>query len=449
EGEDDRWVYVLIGLELFDANGTKLAADGCPASQGGYSISAPVNETGSITGEGTTDGAGLTKTWSMNVPSNAATVFLEVYPKTRLTDPPGATDKVRYGSILRHDIPVRSNLPLVLPLNCGLTGGGVTGTNGSIIGTVTRNGSPVTPDRVSVWTLEPDTDLKPLGWGIAEVVSGGFRAEALPGDARYQIFVTQGGETKRVLWVPLNSCQETQIDVRMGSSAPDTVAGATFYLSNSLASGPADITTVFGRAGDTPVVGDWDGNGWDDIGVRRGARFEVRYGTGPGYPSKVFGYGRPGDQLYTGDWDGNGTDTLAVRRGNVFHLRNDTNSGPATTVLGFGTPTDEVFVGDWNGDGRDTFAVRRGNVFFLRNDLLSGPGTTVFGYGRVGDEVLVGDWDGDGRDTLAVRRGAEYFLRNDTQSGPAQVTLAYGRADDVVFVGDWNGDGVDTFGVHR
>ncbi|HLV04241.1 MAG TPA: hypothetical protein VKY79_06675, partial [Actinomycetaceae bacterium] len=40
---------------------------------------------------------------------------------------------------------------------------------------------------------------------------------------------------------------------------------------NSLRGGQADHVVTFGRLGDEVLVGDWDGNGTDTLGVRRPA----------------------------------------------------------------------------------------------------------------------------------------------------------------------------------
>lgn len=445
EGEDGRFVHAMIGIELFAGN-QRVDAHGCPSTQM-YHIAERLNT--SLGAEGAESSAGLTKTWSVQVPSNVTRAFVEVYPRSVNTSPPGGTDKARYGSTMHHDTPITERPVIQLPLNCGLFGGGVSGGNGTISAQVFRNGKPVTPDRVHVFSLGPNDSPKILGWTVADIVPGGFEAPHLAPNQHYQVFVTQGGSTKRALWIPLERCAELDIDIHMEAGAAQTVDGATFYVSNSLGGGAADQTIIFGYPSDEPVALDWDGNGLDDIGIRKGNTFEVLASMVPNWPAKTFSYGRAGDELFIGDWDGNGTDTLAVRRKNVFHVRNDTNSGPAHFTLGFGRAGDEVMVGDWDGDGKDTFAVRRGNIVFLRNDLLSGPATVVFGYGRAGDEMMVGDWDGDGNDTFAVRRGAEYFIRNDTISGPAHVNFRYGRADDTVLVGDWDANGTDTFSVYR
>jgi hypothetical protein len=445
QGEDGRFIHALIGVDLF-AGGTQINAQGCADPSAAYEYALTVNT--QLGPDGATSGGGLTKTWSVQVPANATRAFIEVYPRSAFTDPPGKTVKTRYGMAMEHDTPVGTGIDLRLPLNCGLAANGAVGRTGAIEANVFRNGNAVTPTSVLVFSLGQVTGVDLKGMSVGDIRPGGFRADALAGDQHYQVLIIQGGSVRRLLWIPLNGCADLELNVDMNPAAIQTVPGATFYLSNDL-NGSAESTLLFGFPGNEPVAMDWDGNGLDDIGVRSGNTFELRDSITEGPVARRFSYGRAGDELFIGDWDGNGTDTPAVRRGNQFFLRNDTFSGPAHLTLGFGKAGDEVFVGDWNGDGKDTFSVRRGNIIFLRNDLVSGPATTVFGYGRAGDEMFVGDWNGNRNDTFAVRRSAKFFVRNSTISGPADTTFSFGEPTDQVLVGDWNANGADTFGLFR
>ena len=234
-----------------------------------------------------------------------------------------------------------------------------------------------------------------------------------------------------------------------------TINGLTskWFFTNTLQGGAASATTVFGKgAGDEFFVGDFDGNGIDDLAKRAyGSNvFTIRDLTGVASAADTtVGYGKPGDEVFVGDWDGNGTDTFAVRRGNQFFVKNSVAPGPADVVIGYGKAGDEVFVGDWDADGDDTFAVRRGNVFYARNSVTTGVADEVFGYGRAADRVLVGDWDANGSDTFAVRRGNIIFVRNDFLTAPAEFSFGFGKASDELFPGDWNNDNLDTFAVRR
>lgn len=234
------------------------------------------------------------------------------------------------------------------------------------------------------------------------------------------------------------------IQAACGSGGP-----CLFYLNNSWNGGDADLQFNYGAATDKPLAGDWNGDGKDTIGVRRGNEYFLRNTNSGGGHDHWVRYGRATDQAYVGDWDGNGTDTIGVRRGNQYYLRNINSNGDPHTTFRYGKASDETFVGDWNGDGRTTIAVRRGNTFHLRNTLAGGNAEITFNYGRKGDEVYVGDWNGDGKETFAVRRGNEWHIRNDFNGGPAERIIRFGKASDTPLVGDWDGNGTATPGVHR
>ncbi|MCL1869639.1 MAG: hypothetical protein FWF90_04390 [Promicromonosporaceae bacterium] len=227
------------------------------------------------------------------------------------------------------------------------------------------------------------------------------------------------------------------------------LAGNEYYLTNGTTGGQADVTFAYGKPDDTVLVGDWNGDGKDTLGVRRGNQYFLTNGTTGGQADISFAFGRPDDVVLVGDWNGDGKDTLAVRRGNQYFLTNGTTGGQADVSFAYGRAGDTVLVGDWNGDGKDTLGVRRASQYFLTNGTTGGQADVSFAYGRPDDVVLVGDWNADGKDTLGVRRASQYFLTNGTTGGNADITFAYGKADDIVLVGDWNGDGKDTLGVRR
>jgi hypothetical protein len=153
------------------------------------------------------------------------------------------------------------------------------------------------------------------------------------------------------------------------SSKPAIFDDGDWYLRASLSTGVATSTFRYGRPGDLPVMGDWDGDGTDTVGVVRltgsGGTFQwtwfLRNANSGGtatVPAFVFGDVRfvAVDQLGTipvvGDWDGNGTYTPAVLRnrpatdesGGFEHwlFRNSNSTGGANFEITYGSDAFEL-----------------------------------------------------------------------------------------------------------
>lgn len=230
---------------------------------------------------------------------------------------------------------------------------------------------------------------------------------------------------------------------------PEPLRGNVFFLSDDWTSTTHSHTFAYGRAGDEVLVGDWDGDGYDTLGVRRGNAFYLTDTLRGGAADHEFRFGRAHDEVLVGNWDGTAGDTLAVRRGNTYYLMNDLKGGAADIEFNYGRTSDEALAGDWDGDRSDTIAVRRDTTFFVVNEPRGGNADVVYNFGRSGDRALAGDFDGDGTDTISLVRGNMFYINNSHRGGVADTTLTFGRIGDAVMVGDWNGDGVDTPGVNR
>ena len=203
----------------------------------------------------------------------------------------------------------------------------------------------------------------------------------------------------------------------------------------------------YGLPGDTPVTGDWDGNGVDNVGVVRqvpGDRLLHWYLDLDGdltHDVQVR-FGIAGDTPVTGDWNGDGIDDVGVVRqmsDGLLHWFFDTDGDPRhERKIRYGLPGDIPVPGDWNGDGRDDVGVvRRQNGFNhwyldgLGNGGLTHDRHQIFGLAT--DTPVVGDWHNDGRDDVGVtREGASpngnlyWLLDKDGDPGPEQ-TFRFGR----------------------
>ncbi|MEX2554703.1 MAG: hypothetical protein WEB06_03620 [Actinomycetota bacterium] len=204
---------------------------------------------------------------------------------------------------------------------------------------------------------------------------------------------------------------------------------------------------MYGRwapSGD-PLSGDWDGDGTETGGFRRGNVWRFNNGFDAS-PEIEFAFGRTTDRPIVGDWNGDGIATPGVVRGNLWYLNNGFDA-IADISIAYGKTTDRPVVGDWNDDGTDTPGLVRGNVWYLNNGT-DNIADVSFAYGQPTDVAVVGDWNGDGADSPGVLRGNTWYL-NDGFGPYAAITFAFGAATDVHVVGDWDGDGHTTVGVVR
>ncbi len=206
-----------------------------------------------------------------------------------------------------------------------------------------------------------------------------------------------------------------------------TSGGDTF--SNFGISSIADIAT--------PVTGDWDGDTVDDVGLYYQGTFYLDT-TGNGKWDKTSG----GDTFINfgissiaanatpliGDWNGDGTDNLGLFNQGNFYLDTtgngqwDKTSGGdtfsnfgITSLAAIATPV----VGDWDGNGTDDLGLFYHGQFYLDTtgngkwDKTSGGDTfRNFGISSIADIAshIIGDWNGDGSDNLALYTDGKFYL---------------------------------------
>lgn len=233
-----------------------------------------------------------------------------------------------------------------------------------------------------------------------------------------------------------------------------------FILSNSTNAPNEDINTTVAQAGNFPVTGDWDRDGDDDLGAYNSntgqffIRTKVKFcAICPAVLSNVtINFGQAGDLPVTGDWNADGFDTIGVFRPGAgqFLLNNDQLSTltvatitlqPLVTV-NFGIVDDQPMSGDWDSDGEDSVGVFRPSAgqFFLTNDNELQANVDIGGnFGVAEDLPLAGDFDGDGKDTIGMWRPsiATFFLTNDNVNLAA--TFVFGQAGDKPVAGEWDG----------
>ncbi len=121
---------------------------------------------------------------------------------------------------------------------------------------------------------------------------------------------------------------------------------------------------------------------------------------------RIFKYGHSADMPVIGDWDSEGVDSIGVFRDGHWNLKvhADGRQESSAEVFEYGQFGDLPIVGDFNGDGTDEIGVFRDGRWFIdmNHDRVLDHHDLAFEYGEVGDRPVVGDWNGDGVDDIGV-----------------------------------------------
>jgi hypothetical protein len=98
-----------------------------------------------------------------------------------------------------------------------------------------------------------------------------------------------------------------------------------------------------------------------------------------------------------GDWDRDGIDEIGLHREStgLFYWRNTLDTGIADGTIVFGNPGDRFVAGDWGiVDGKDTPAVFRPSdtTYYFRHTLTQGVADSQFVFGSGGWLPVAGDF---------------------------------------------------------
>ncbi len=212
----------------------------------------------------------------------------------------------------------------------------------------------------------------------------------------------------------------------------------------------------FGSTSSIPLLGDWNSDGFTDIGIYSSGSWEFATSTGMSFErgamsSLSFGSGTP----LTGDFNGDGRMDLGTYDAHLWSVALATgdsfsSAGSFARTLGAGNNSTPL-TGDFNGDGlTDIATVDQGTVSVaLSNGSLfvsaQNPWLSGFGSGN----YTSADVNGDGlTDVLSYDKGSgqvRYALSTGSQFGAVEtlpVTFNLRAADDGIQVGDFNGDGL-------
>lgn len=244
------------------------------------------------------------------------------------------------------------------------------------------------------------------------------------------------------------------VDKNPNSQSPSAVGvfhGKQFQLdqnNNGFWNGtPNDANFSFGNATDVPISGDWNGDGWTEVGVFRNGTFYLDLNANRKWDASdaAFKFGNPTDVPISGDWNGDGKTDVGTFRSGTFYLDlNGSRKWEATDIFfKFGNPTDVPITGDWNGDGKWDVGTDRSGTFYLDlNGSRKWEVTDIyFKFGNPTDAPITGDWNGDGKwDVGVVRNGTFYLDQNGNRKWDTGIDLFYqfGSTSDKPIVGSWS-----------
>ncbi len=171
------------------------------------------------------------------------------------------------------------------------------------------------------------------------------------------------------------------------------LSDAFFYLRDSNDQGVATRRFFAGDPNDVPLAGDFDGDGCGEVALYRPSTqqffifFELGANEGGlGAANVTFGFGNPGDTPVVGDWDGDGADEIGLYRESTgfFYYRNSLTTGVADGQFFFGNPLDKFVAGDWIATGSDAPGVYRpgDGRFYLKYALVEGNADAAFPFGN-------------------------------------------------------------------
>ncbi|MFL6275929.1 MAG: reprolysin-like metallopeptidase, partial [Blastocatellia bacterium] len=210
---------------------------------------------------------------------------------------------------------------------------------------------------------------------------------------------------------------------------------------------PLFVPAGFPSLGDTPVVGDFDGDGKYDPGIWRESQgVWIIPKSSSNYTQFIFlQWGQSGDVPVVGDFDGDHLSDIGYYRNGVWGILQSSQGYSTNSPLFFswGGVGLAPIVADFDGDGKSDLAYvvppasNQSAVYsILKSSANYSTGQPLFvpaGFPSLGDTPVVGDYDGDGKADPGIWRSSQavWIIPKSSSNYTQFIIVQWGQTGDI------------------
>jgi len=263
-------------------------------------------------------------------------------------------------------------------------------------------------------------------------------------------FFSWGGSGLRPIVADFDGDAKADIGYIVPPSGGQSAAYAILKSSANYSSGqPLFVPAGFPSLGDTPIVGDFDGDGKADPGIWRASQGAWIVPTSSsGYSNFLFSqWGQLGDIPIVGDFDGDGKADIGFYRDGLWGILKSSQSYSygSPLFLSWGGAGLQPVVGDFDGDGKTDAGYivpptgGQSAVYAILKSTTGysfAPGQPLFvpaGFPSLGDTPVIGDFDADGKADPGIWRASQgvWIIPLSSANYGSFVFAQWGQAGDV------------------